>query len=134
LVLDMVMKFLDAYAMAVPDEWYLFFISQETKRTEYSDRYYTYDGYLKFEVSVGTWWNGMLKSPEVEDYMKTTFNFDPEHKKFTYAGISTGSSTCCAFPRDQVNEILQKYLDEYEAKHPGVRFKRENWGASITQT
>ena len=65
--------------------------------------------------------------------MKSVFGFDAQERKFTYTAFRTATSTCCAFPREKVNTMLQQYLDNYEAKHPEVRFERTSFGAMLTK-
>lgn len=90
-------------------------------------------GYLEFEILLGTWWDGLLRGyPDIDDYMRTIFIFDSHDTKFTCTDIITGRSIKGRFPRDRVNALLQKYLDNYEAKHPSVKFERESWGAKIS--
>lgn len=132
--LDMIIKFLKAYSSVVSDEWWHLFISQEIKKETYSDTYYCYDGFLEFQIILGSWWENIMREyPDIDDYMKSLFCFDAQERKFTHTTFKTGSSTCCAFPREKVNTILQKYLDNYEAKHPEVRFERASWGAKLTK-
>lgn len=125
--LNMVMKFLHAYSVERPNNWYHFFLSQVADREDSG----TY-GYIKFHVQLDSWSNGTLyKDPELEDFMNTIFTFDPQENIFTY-NMLVGSSSSYAFPWDEVLKILHKYLDNYEAKHPGVRFERHDWGAKYS--
>lgn len=129
--LDSIMNFLNAYSAVVPDEMYCLFISQKQQYNQSADSDRV-DGYLKFEIIVGCWWDSLLyKHPGIDDYMKSTFMFDSEKRSFVCTNLRTGSSTCCPFPSDKVNALLQKYLDNYEVKHPEINFERHSWGACL---
>lgn len=131
-ILDQIIRFLQAYSTVLPDEWYHLYISQDVKRDEYSGNYYVNDGYLKFQITLGNWWNGILyEYPDIADYMDSIFVFDSQERTFTYTEFRTGSSTRCSFPTDKINTMLQKYLDNYESKHPGIHFERFGWGARL---
>lgn len=129
--LDNIMRFIQTFYEREPDKWYHFYISQEFRQDNYTDNHYVETGYLKFEISVGIWWDGILRDPEMEDYMKSNFTFDPSERTFTRS-IRTGKSTCCVFPHEKVNAMLQQYLDNYESKHPEIHFERFNWGARLS--
>ena len=125
-MLDMIMSFLDAYSKESSGDWYFLDISQEF---EYSGNA-TY-GYLKFQISLGCWWEGLLsRYPEIDDCMKALFTFDDNERKFTHLR-KTFEATGIANPRKEINILVQKSLDNYEAKHPGVKFERDDWGAKI---
>ncbi len=127
LVHDQVIKFLQAYSSELPDEWYHYFISQEVEHIGG-----TTEGYLKFQVMLGNWWDGLLYShPEVKDYMMSIFTFDASENTFTYR-IRTGTCSGGAYPRDKIAKMVHKYLDNYESTHSGVHLKREDYGAKYS--
>lgn len=136
LTLDMVMRFLDAYSTENPGEWYHLFISHILERcdVEYCDNV-TY-GRIKIQILLGGWWDSLLRSyPDIVDYMKSFFTFESDDAgcfTLTSTHILTGESVDCKFPVEIVDALLQRNLDNYEAKHPSVKFERESWGAKIS--
>lgn len=126
--LDFVLEFKRAYSSVLPDSMFSVFISQESKKIDYSNSYYTYDGYIKIHIIVGNWWNGVLRNyPDILDTIETLF--DHNGTEFTYIGIPTGKSICCPYPHNVINNKLQSYIDEYEKEHSEALFEREEWGA-----
>ncbi len=127
--LDMIMEFLDAYSAVLPNSWYHLSISQEF---EYASG--ITDGNLRFEILLDQWWDGLLSQyPDVDDYMKLFFTFDPQENKFTLITFPTGRSIGCKFPKEKIGIMLQSYLDNYELKHPKIHFERYDWGAMLTK-
>lgn len=127
--LNMVMSFLDAYSNVSQGEWCCLFISQEFEHSGNT----TY-GYLKFQIMLSYWWDGLLRQyPEIDDYMKNIFTFDSNETAFTYTDFRTGSSIGVPFPQEKINTLLQTYLNNYEAKYPTVKFERHSWGAKLTK-
>lgn len=126
--LDRALEFLDAFSAELPDEWCHLFISQEFERTSS----YTL-GKIRIEILLGNWWDSLLyRHPDILNYMRNTFTFDSQKNSFTFSGISTGCFSG-AFPQDNVNILLQRFLDSYEARHPRVHFERKTWGAILTR-
>lgn len=127
--LEQIRKFLDAYTKTLPNEWLHIFISQKWEHEEC-----WHDGYIEFQIILGNWWDSLLyQYPDILDYMKNVYTFDPQERSFTYSIRSGNSTTAGAFPREKINDMLQKYLDNYETKHPEMRFERHEWGATLTR-
>lgn len=124
-ILDMIMRFFDVYSSVRPKEECCLFISQ--KLEVYNDVTY---GHINFQILVGSWQDGLLyQYSEIDNYMKKVFEFDPQEMIFTFTKFRTGSSVGCEFPTRHINALLQKGLDNYEAKHPSVKFERYSLGA-----
>lgn len=127
LVHDQVIKFLRAYSSELPDEWYHYFISQEVEHIGG-----TTEGYLKFQVMLGNWWDGLLYNhPEVKDYMMSIFTFDASENTFTYK-IRTGTCSGGSYPQDNIAKMVHKYLDNYESTHTCIHLIRESFGAKYS--
>lgn len=131
LMLDQVMKFIDAFKKILPGEWYFFDLYVEAARKTYGSSLYTETGLVVFKITVGNWWDGLLRQfPDVEDYMLSVFEFNPQERTFI-ATIKAGECENRMFPTSAVVGMLQQSLNNYETKHPEVQFQRQNWGARI---
>lgn len=121
---NQVMSFLEIYSEKLPDEWLHYFVSQEFEHV--GD---TTFGYVKFEISLGNWWDELFfDKPEILDYMKSIFTFDDNNKTFTYKMIS-GTCSNCSFNQNLITEMIHEYISHYESEHPHVKFERRSWGA-----
>lgn len=125
LVHEHIVDFLQAYSNELPNEWYHYFISQEFEQTGEN----TIEGYLKFQILLGTWWDCLLQSsPALKEFIISNFSFDPIEKTFTYK-IQTGTSTGKAYPKNKVTNMVHTYLNNYEAKHTCIHLKQTDFGA-----
>lgn len=127
LVHDQVMKFLQAYSSALPDEWYHYFISQDFEHVGGDT-----EGYLEFKILLGNWWDSLLyNSPEIKDYMMSVFAFDASENTFTYR-IRTGIFSIGSFPQDKITKMVHTYLNNYEATHNCIHLTRDSIGAKYS--
>ena len=124
---NQVMEFLNAYSAELPNEWYHYYISQEFEHS--GD---TTEGYVKFQIMLGSWWESLLYNvPEIKDYMMSIFTFDPSENTFTYR-MWSGTCSGCSYPTNEITKMVHKYVSNYEAEHPGMRFERYSWGAKYS--
>lgn len=127
LIHEQVLKFLQAFSSKLPSEWYHYFISQEYDHIGNST-----EGYLKFEILLGNWWDELLyDKPEIKDYIMSVFEFDANEKTFMYR-IRTGICHSGSYPADEITKMLHTYLDNYEATHTCLHLTRESYGAKYS--
>ncbi|MBQ4602627.1 MAG: hypothetical protein IJB24_07185, partial [Clostridia bacterium] len=116
-----------AYSSALPDEWYLYFISQDFEHIGG-----TTEGYLEFKLLLGNWWDSLLyNSPEIKDYMMSVFDFDASENTFTYR-IRTGICSSGSYPQDKITKMVHTYLNNYEATHNCIHLTRDSFGAKYS--
>lgn len=124
--LNMVIKFIVAYKTTIPDEWLHFWISYETKEDCGIIRYF-----LKFKITVGNWWNGILyNDSDIVDYMMNVFHFDSSENEFIYY-LPVGFGHSYTFP-DELKEISKNFLSSYAQKNDSVKLKIDELGASYS--
>lgn len=127
LIHEQVLKFLRAFSSALPSEWYHYFISQEFEHIGNNT-----EGYLKFQISLGNWWDELLfDEPEIKDYMMSVFEFDASEKTFMYR-IRTGICHSGSYPIEKITKMVHTYLDNYESTHTCVHLTRESYGAKYS--
>lgn len=128
-VLDNTLKFIDAYLEEMPNEWILMFINEPpSKVTKHSPDYWCYEEFIEIKIAVGSWYNGILyKNKDLEDYMLSVYEFDPEEKEFIYK-IQIAESTNCIIDDNLLVKKLFEYLDTYEKSNPERKLKRTERG------
>lgn len=127
-ILDDIIRFIDAYSESTSGGWYTLFISLKDECHDNITRVY-----LHYEIQVDYWHDKLLYLyPDIADYANQVLTFDPQNNSFTYNSAIIGSNVGGAFPYEKLQTLLQTYLNNYEAQHPTVNFKRFSWGASLT--
>ena len=102
LMLDQVMNFINAFKSVLPGEWYFLDLYADAVRTSYESSLFVESGRVVFKVTIGNWWDGLLRQfPDVEDYMFSVFNFDPQEKTFI-ATIRAGQTENQLFPTSSI--------------------------------
>jgi len=135
-VLDNLIETINAYSEILPNDYCALFIVPLTKLEKHesslNNTYYTIECNLNFRLYFDVWWPDILQAYPGQSYiLDSWFKFDPDTKMFKGLDFPVGVTVNKRFPLKRLVKILNKFLDEYEEKHPKIKFDRLEHGACL---